>query len=52
MEVTHHKNKVGLFLCFDESRPVLVIDPECIQAFNRAFEGFEVEGGMEGIVEK
>jgi hypothetical protein len=52
MEVPNHEDKVRLFICFDESSPELIVNPECIKPFVCAFERFEVEGWMEGIGKK
>ena len=38
MEVPDHKYKVGVFVHFDESSPILVVNPEGVYAFDRALE--------------
>ena len=52
MEVPDHKYKVRLIVQLHEPYPVLIVYPKGIKSFIRAFEGFEVEGWMEGICEK
>ena len=52
MEVPDDQNKIGLFVQFDEPRPVLVINSESVKPFVHAFERFQIKGWMEGIGEK
>ena len=52
MEVPDHKYKVRLIVQLHESCPVLIVNPERVKTFIATFEGFEVEGWMEGIGEK
>jgi hypothetical protein len=49
VEITYHEDEVDLFVLLEEPSPVLVINPEGVKPFDGAFEGFEVEGKMEGV---
>ena len=37
MEVPNHQNKIRMFVQFDESRPVLIINSESVKSFVYAF---------------
>jgi hypothetical protein len=42
MEVSNNENEIGLFVQFNESSPVLVVNSECVKSFVVAFERLKI----------
>jgi hypothetical protein len=42
MKIPNNENETRVFVQFNESSPVLVINPKCVKALIYALEGFKV----------
>ena len=52
MEVSNYENEIRLLGEFDESSPVLIVNPESVKTFVAAFERLKVQGRVERVTQK